>query len=348
MTHFVIFLALVVMGIFARGTVHMSSPNTVMSVVAWRLVLQEKHVMTLVSPCLEIGFPGKDKLVAGFAIEALPEPKVWRMRDGDEDEDEDEKSDGINYEMLQYIVSFMARGDGDEDEDEDEKSDGINYEMLQIAMSMKGLLKTGQDDVVDLSRLVQIKGSKCRGYGSEILHLAGRLAPSGKLNKKPDVTLQLHRKLQWREAEDHFDRSLRGAIQNNFRHCSGAGKVVVVSADVVTFVVTHFSDPRIASAGLRDLLLQSISILVQYKEYLTTFESNQASIHSLPTTLLSTSDNRSWIPRLAAPEMQMVPLSTSFYDTNITCSMVLPWRDPCYRAKAYTRASLFKQDTCGM
>ncbi|GKB82338.1 hypothetical protein Tco_0949233, partial [Tanacetum coccineum] len=64
----------------------------------------------------------------------------------------------------------------------------------------------------------------------------------------------------------------------------------------VTFVVTHFSDPRIASVGLRDLLLQSISVLVQYKEYLTAFESNQAAIHSLPTALLAASDNRSWIP----------------------------------------------------
>nr|XP_043631994.1 E3 ubiquitin-protein ligase RKP [Erigeron canadensis] len=64
----------------------------------------------------------------------------------------------------------------------------------------------------------------------------------------------------------------------------------------VTFVVTHFSDPRISSAELRDLLLQSISVLVQYKEYLAAFESNQAAIHNLPTALLSAFDNRSWIP----------------------------------------------------
>ncbi|KAI3775874.1 hypothetical protein L1987_45630 [Smallanthus sonchifolius] len=64
----------------------------------------------------------------------------------------------------------------------------------------------------------------------------------------------------------------------------------------VTFVVTHFSDPRISSAELRDLLLHSISVLVQYKEFLAAFESNQAAIHSLPTSLLSAFDNRSWIP----------------------------------------------------
>ncbi|KAF5782219.1 putative succinate-semialdehyde dehydrogenase (NAD(+)) [Helianthus annuus] len=64
----------------------------------------------------------------------------------------------------------------------------------------------------------------------------------------------------------------------------------------VTFVVTHFSDPRISSTELRDLLLQSISVLVQYKEFLAAFESNRAATHSLPTSLLSVFDNRSWIP----------------------------------------------------
>lgn len=64
----------------------------------------------------------------------------------------------------------------------------------------------------------------------------------------------------------------------------------------VTFVVTHFNDPRISSAELRDLLLQSISVLVQYKEYLAAFESNGAAIQSMPKALLSAFDNRSWIP----------------------------------------------------
>lgn len=61
-------------------------------------------------------------------------------------------------------------------------------------------------------------------------------------------------------------------------------------------MATHFSDPRISSAELRDLLLQSISVLVQYKEFLAAFESNKAATHSLPTALLSAFDNRSWIP----------------------------------------------------
>ncbi|GAB4847671.1 hypothetical protein Ancab_026733 [Ancistrocladus abbreviatus] len=64
----------------------------------------------------------------------------------------------------------------------------------------------------------------------------------------------------------------------------------------VTFVVTHFNDPRISSADLRDLLLQSISVLVQYKEFLSVFETNEAATHVMPKALLSAFDNRSWIP----------------------------------------------------
>lgn len=64
----------------------------------------------------------------------------------------------------------------------------------------------------------------------------------------------------------------------------------------VTFVVTHFNDPRISSAELRDLLLQSISVLVQYKEFLAAFENNKAATQEMPKALLSAFDNRSWIP----------------------------------------------------
>ncbi|MBA0869991.1 hypothetical protein Goshw_006199 [Gossypium schwendimanii] len=64
----------------------------------------------------------------------------------------------------------------------------------------------------------------------------------------------------------------------------------------VTFVITHFNDPRISSADLRDLLLQSISVLVQYREYLAAFESNEVAKQRMPKALLSAFDNRSWIP----------------------------------------------------
>ncbi|KAM3359728.1 E3 ubiquitin-protein ligase RKP isoform X1 [Capsicum galapagoense] len=64
----------------------------------------------------------------------------------------------------------------------------------------------------------------------------------------------------------------------------------------VTFVVTHFNDPRISSAELRDLLLQSISVLVQYKEFLAALECNEAAMQRMPKALLSAFDNRSWVP----------------------------------------------------
>ncbi|XP_049387197.1 E3 ubiquitin-protein ligase RKP isoform X1 [Solanum stenotomum] len=64
----------------------------------------------------------------------------------------------------------------------------------------------------------------------------------------------------------------------------------------VTFVVTHFNDPRISSVELRDLLLQSIYILVQYKEFLSELECNEAAMQRMPKALLSAFDNRSWIP----------------------------------------------------
>ncbi|KAL6223019.1 hypothetical protein ACLB2K_006409 [Fragaria x ananassa] len=67
-------------------------------------------------------------------------------------------------------------------------------------------------------------------------------------------------------------------------------------ASFITFVVTHFNDPRICSADLRDLLLQSISVLVQSKEYLAAFEGNEAVKQRMPKALLSAFDNRSWIP----------------------------------------------------
>ncbi|CAI9109263.1 OLC1v1009054C5 [Oldenlandia corymbosa var. corymbosa] len=67
-------------------------------------------------------------------------------------------------------------------------------------------------------------------------------------------------------------------------------------ASFVTFVVMHFNDPRISSADLKDLLLQSISVLVQYREFLAVFERNEAATRIMPKALLSAFDNRSWVP----------------------------------------------------
>jgi Kip1 ubiquitination-promoting complex protein 1 len=65
---------------------------------------------------------------------------------------------------------------------------------------------------------------------------------------------------------------------------------------LVTFLVTHFTDPRIANPDVRDVLLQSISVLLNYKEYVTAFERNRAARESLIPALLGSFDNRFWIP----------------------------------------------------
>ncbi|MCO5588942.1 hypothetical protein L7F22_042904 [Adiantum nelumboides] len=67
-------------------------------------------------------------------------------------------------------------------------------------------------------------------------------------------------------------------------------------SSLITFLVTHFNDTRIANSDIRDALLQSISVLVQYKEHVVAFEANTAAIEVMPAALLSAFDNRFWIP----------------------------------------------------
>ncbi|KAJ7543067.1 hypothetical protein O6H91_09G024000 [Diphasiastrum complanatum] len=64
----------------------------------------------------------------------------------------------------------------------------------------------------------------------------------------------------------------------------------------VTFLVLHFNDHRIANPEIRDILLQSISVLVQYKEHVVAFECNKAAEERMAGSLLEAFDNRFWIP----------------------------------------------------
>eukprot|EP00898_Chlorokybus_atmophyticus_P004629 jgi/Chlat1/5167/Chrsp33S05151 len=65
---------------------------------------------------------------------------------------------------------------------------------------------------------------------------------------------------------------------------------------IVTFLVTHFNDARIVNPDIRDVLLQSISVLLQYKEYVTAFEKNEAAQKSMIPSLMMSFDSRFWIP----------------------------------------------------
>ncbi|XP_073388310.1 E3 ubiquitin-protein ligase RKP [Physcomitrium patens] len=64
---------------------------------------------------------------------------------------------------------------------------------------------------------------------------------------------------------------------------------------LVTFLVTHINDPRIVNLDVRDILLQSISVLVQYRDHLIAFERNQAAREGMVGSLLASFDNRFWI-----------------------------------------------------
>lgn len=70
----------------------------------------------------------------------------------------------------------------------------------------------------------------------------------------------------------------------------------VAMFEQVTFLVTHFSDARIANSDVRDILLQSISVLVQYKEHVIAFERSPAAREGMVGSLLASFDNRFWIP----------------------------------------------------
>ncbi|KAK8966827.1 E3 ubiquitin-protein ligase RKP [Platanthera guangdongensis] len=67
-------------------------------------------------------------------------------------------------------------------------------------------------------------------------------------------------------------------------------------ASFITFVVKHFNDPRILSADIKDLLLQSMSVLVQCNDYMLAFESNKEAVKGMPRALLLAFDSRCWIP----------------------------------------------------
>eukprot|EP00741_Cyanophora_paradoxa_P016509 tig00020927_g15940.t1 len=66
---------------------------------------------------------------------------------------------------------------------------------------------------------------------------------------------------------------------------------------VVAFLVARFhADARIVNPDLRDFLLQSVSVLLQYGEFLAEFEANGTARELLVPALLEHFDFRFWIP----------------------------------------------------
>jgi hypothetical protein len=67
-------------------------------------------------------------------------------------------------------------------------------------------------------------------------------------------------------------------------------------SDVISFLVNHFGDKRIINPDIRDLLLQSISVLLQYSDYVKCFEVNETAREKMIGTLLSCFDTKFWVP----------------------------------------------------
>jgi Kip1 ubiquitination-promoting complex protein 1 len=65
---------------------------------------------------------------------------------------------------------------------------------------------------------------------------------------------------------------------------------------IVSLMVRHFADVRIVNPDIRDAMLQSISVLLQYKEYVGVFEANPEARRSMVPALLKSFDSRFWIP----------------------------------------------------
>jgi Kip1 ubiquitination-promoting complex protein 1 len=65
---------------------------------------------------------------------------------------------------------------------------------------------------------------------------------------------------------------------------------------VVRLLVRHFHDDRVVNPDIRDAMLQSISVLLQYREYVDVFEKNDEARDAMVPALLRAFDSRFWIP----------------------------------------------------
>ena len=66
--------------------------------------------------------------------------------------------------------------------------------------------------------------------------------------------------------------------------------------NIISLLVRHFADVRIVNPDIRDAMLQSISVLLQYKEYVGVFEGNEEARRLMVPALLKSFDSRFWIP----------------------------------------------------
>ncbi|PRP88001.1 hypothetical protein PROFUN_04429 [Planoprotostelium fungivorum] len=65
---------------------------------------------------------------------------------------------------------------------------------------------------------------------------------------------------------------------------------------IIGFFINHFMDKRIANPDLRDMLLQSISVLLQYHDFVRIMERDDVEKDKFMHNMLQAFDSRSWIP----------------------------------------------------
>ena len=66
--------------------------------------------------------------------------------------------------------------------------------------------------------------------------------------------------------------------------------------DLITCLVRHFSDTRIVNPDVRDIILQSMSMMLQHEQFVPAFEGNLSAKKGLVRKLLDSFDARFWIP----------------------------------------------------
>jgi len=65
---------------------------------------------------------------------------------------------------------------------------------------------------------------------------------------------------------------------------------------IISFIVDHFDDKRIINPDIRDLLIQSLSVLLQYQDFIRVFEQENFDRKKLISSLLQSFDVKSWNP----------------------------------------------------
>jgi len=64
---------------------------------------------------------------------------------------------------------------------------------------------------------------------------------------------------------------------------------------IIAFLALHFGDSRIINPDIRDMLLQSISVLLRYHYYIREIENMQCVEHLIPSLIQAFSDSRFWV-----------------------------------------------------